>query len=146
MFFLKDLPTQRMLQRYAAEHPEMDVDKVAAALTMMRRASVLIRALDAYFAAFDLSLLRFLILIVIDREAADARLTIGDIGRRIDVSKPVMTRTLKRLADGGLIDIAPDGADKRSKVVTLTAAGQDRLARTLPGYFKMISGDMATAM
>ncbi|WP_166350986.1 MarR family transcriptional regulator [Phytoactinopolyspora limicola] len=142
MFLLKELPSRQMMDRYGSRYPDMDVQAVEDALTMMRRASLLIRDLEAYFSGFNLSLLRFLILIVIDREPDRASLTMGEIGERLDVSKPVMTRTIKTLEGDGLITVTQGGQDKRSKVITPTERGKHALDEVLRGYFKLISAFM----
>ncbi|EIA2085013.1 hypothetical protein V4X21_004664 [Escherichia coli] len=68
MFFLKELPTRQMLDSYQKRFPAMKIDMVESALMLLRQASLLIRILDAYFAKHNLSQLRFLILVVLDRE------------------------------------------------------------------------------
>ncbi|WP_027258336.1 MarR family winged helix-turn-helix transcriptional regulator [Leisingera aquimarina] len=141
MFFLKDLPSQQMVGTYAQAYGA-DPDHITSALLMMRRASLLIRSLDAFFAVHGLSQLRFLVLIVIDREPERASLTPNEIAQRIDVSKPVMTRTLQSLQKDGLITLSASPSDGRSKEAALTADGLQRLQDTLPGYFKLLSGEM----
>jgi len=141
MFFLKELPSRQMVETYAAAHG-VEAERVEGALGLMRRASLLIRRLEAYFAAHDLSQLRFLILIVIDREPERHALTIGEITERLDVAGPVVTRTLRSLAEDGLIAIAPDAQDRRTRHVGLTPTGQAKLASVLPGYFRIIDEAM----
>lgn len=142
MFFLKELPSRDMLRAYQARFPEMNAKSVGEALHMLRRASILIRKLDAYFARHGLSQLRFLILIVIDREPERKGLTSTAILKRLDVSKPVLSRTLQALEADGLIKTAPHGEDKRSRLVRLTAEGQERLYALLPSYYQLIEDFM----
>ena len=144
MFFLKQLPSRQMVESFLEIHPGAQPDNIQNALKMMRRASVLVRRIDHYFAEHDLSQLRFLILIVISREPDRNSLKIHEIIDRIDVSKPVMTRTLNALAVEGLVQIDDDPTDKRSKTVSLTAQGQQKLSRLLPGYFALLNGYMET--
>lgn len=139
MFFLRDLPSRLMVEGYAARHDDLDVDAIQDALVLMRRASLLVRRLEAYFAEHDLSQLRFLVLIVIDREPERDSLSVTEIAERLDVSKPVMTRTLARLVGDGLITIETDLDDARAKVVRLTEAGRTTLSDVLPGYFTLLS-------
>lgn len=142
MFFLKDLPTQQMVETYATPFGA-NPDSVHDALVMLRRASLLIRRIEAYFAQHDLSQLRFLVLIVVDREQEDQSLTPNEIAQRIDVSKPVITRTLQTLQKDGLITVSNSPTDGRSKRVKLTELGQKRLHGSLPGYYQILSEDMA---
>ncbi|UWQ27505.1 MULTISPECIES: MarR family winged helix-turn-helix transcriptional regulator [unclassified Leisingera] len=141
MFFLKDMPSQQMVGTYAKAYGA-DPDHITSALMMMRRASLLIRSLDAYFALHGLSQLRFLVLIVIDREPDRTSLTPNEIAQRIDVSKPVMTRTLQSLQKDGLITLSNNPSDGRSKEAALTPDGHQRLQDTLPGYFKLLSEEI----
>ncbi|MCQ8186133.1 MarR family winged helix-turn-helix transcriptional regulator [Parvularcula maris] len=139
MFFLKELPTRLMIEGYAAKHASLDADAVEDALGLMRRASLMVRRLEAYFAEHGLSQLRFLVLIVIDREPHRDGLSVGEITDRLDVSKPVMTRTVAHLVESGLIAVEADPNDARGKVVRLTPAGRAKLAEVLPEYFVLLS-------
>lgn len=141
MFFLKDLPSQQMVETYAGAYGA-DPQEVYGALVMMRRASLLIRKIEGYFATHGLSQLRFLVLIVVDREPEDQSLTPNEISQRIDVSKPVMTRTLQSLEKDRLITLTTNPADGRSKQVKLTPLGQERLHSSLPGYYQILSEEM----
>jgi DNA-binding MarR family transcriptional regulator len=143
VFFLKELPTQQMLQNYGARFSGMDVDAVDAALRLLRRASLLMRELEAYFAARGTSQTRFLAMIMIDREPDQAGLLPSEIAGRLDVSRPVVTDTIKALERAGLLGSTRDGVDARAKRVSLTAEGRAALADLLPGYFKLIADFMA---
>lgn len=50
--------------------------------------------------------------------------TPAQLADAFQVSRATMTNTLKRLEAGGLIAVAPDPADGRSKRVTITAEGR----------------------
>jgi DNA-binding MarR family transcriptional regulator len=45
------------------------------------------------------------------------------------VKRPTATRTLRVLSEDGLVERTPDPEDGRSAVVSITAAGRDRLRR-----------------
>ena len=142
MFFLKDLPSRRMVEGYADRFDSVDPARVLGALSLMRTGSLLIRKLEAYFASYDLSQLRFLILILIDREPDRTTLAVSEIAGRLDVSRPVVTRTLQTLREAGLIAIAASEDDARSREVSLTRSGESKLAEVLPGYFSILHGAM----
>lgn len=137
MFFLKELPTREILERYHERFPNMKVDMVENALLLMRQASILLRKLDEYFSKHDFSQLRFLIAVIIDREQGK-QLTASDILKKLDVSKPVMTRTLKTLEASGMIVFSEHERDKRAKLIALTPKGKDKLQAILPGYYETI--------
>lgn len=138
MFFLKDLPTKAMIQGYQQKYHELDVTQVEQALQTMRQASLMIRQLEEYFAKHNLSQLRFLILMVIDREPTRNELTAIEIAQRLDVSKPVLSRAIKRLVDDGVLNCEENTQDKRAKCLSLTESGKTLLTQVLPNYFKLL--------
>ena len=139
MFFLKELPSSRMVEGYAELNPSLDVDAARNALRSMRQASLMVRQIEACLAEHGLSQLRFLVLIVIDREPDRDHLGVTEIANRLDVSKPVVTRTLSRLVADDMIRIETDPADARAKLVRLTAEGRAKLEAVLGPYFALLT-------
>lgn len=131
-----------MIDGYVSATGVGDVDTVAQALSMMREASQLGRLLDAYFGNHNLSQLKFHILIVIDREPETDSLRQSEINQRLDVSKPVLHRTVASLLNEGLLVRSDDTEDLRAHRLALTDAGKTVLAAILPGYFETISNFM----
>ncbi|GAA5443589.1 hypothetical protein Misp06_01766 [Microbulbifer sp. NBRC 101763] len=142
MFFLKELPSQQMVEGYAKQFSVNNPKAIQDALTIMRDASLLLRELESYFSDHGTSQLRFLIMIVIDREPERNSLLVSEIAERIDISRPVMTRTLKSMVEDRLITIKADSSDGRAKCVALATDGKYFLQKILPGYFRMISNFM----
>jgi DNA-binding MarR family transcriptional regulator len=138
MFFLKELPTRQMLEAYQTRFPDMKIDTVESALRLLRQASLLLRILDAYFAKHNFSQLRFLILVVLDREIDRGGLMSSEVAARLDVSRPVMARTLKTLSDDEMLDFDEHDADGRAKLIRLTPKGRRTLQEVLPGYYREI--------
>lgn len=145
MFFLKELPTRHMLESYQRRFPEMKIDTVEAALRLLRQASLLMRVLDAYFVKHGLSQLRFLILVVLDREPDRSGLTASEVAARLDVSRPVMTRTLQALSTDAFLTFREHDTDGRVKQIRLTAKGRNTVHDVLPGYYQEIEQFMAAA-
>lgn len=139
MFFLRELPTRMMIDGYVSTTGVGDVDAVARALSMMREASQLERLLDAYFNSHNLSQLKFHILIVIDREPETDSLRQSEINQRLDVSKPVLHRTVTSLLKDDLLARRDDPEDSRAHRLALTDKSKTALAAILPGYFETIS-------
>lgn len=139
MFFLKDLPSRAMVDHYAKHHATLEPDAALGALHRMREASLMVRHLEAFFATHSLSQLRFLVLIVIDREPDRDALSVTEIVNRLDISKPVMTRTLAKLSQDGLVSMKAAASDARSKKVSLTELGKRKLTDILPDYFEQLS-------
>lgn len=131
-----------MIDGYVSSTGVGNTDVVAQALSMMRAASQLGRLLDAYFNAHNLSQLKFLILVVIDREPETDSLRQSEINQRLDVSKPVLHRTVSSLLDAGLLVRSEDSADSRAHRLALTDSGKTVLKTVLPGYFEAISDFM----
>lgn len=142
MFFLKELPSEKILERYASRFPEMDIDKTREALHMMRNASLLIRDLENYFRGYNFSMTRFLILIVLDREQEAETFTISDLVSRLDISKPVITTTAKRLSQDKMIRFDKNDSDARFKKIQITKKGRDFILTIMPGYYKIINKHM----
>jgi DNA-binding MarR family transcriptional regulator len=57
-------------------------------------------------------------------------LTPSELAVRERIQRPTVTRILARLEEGGLVSRAPDPADRRSSLVTATAAGRALLAES----------------
>lgn len=143
MFFLRELPTRQMLQNYHDRYPNMDAQAVDDALRLLRRGSLLMRELEAYFTVHRLSQTRFLTMIVIDREPEQKGLLPSEIADRLDISRPVVTDTIKALAHVGLLSSVQAVEDGRAKRIFLTSDGHAALANLLPGYFALIADFMA---
>lgn len=139
MFLLRDLPTRSMIERYAAAHAPGKAATIEQTLAALRQASRLIRRLDTFFAAHDISLLRFLILMVIDREPNRDWLTFSEIADRIDVSRPVLSRTIKSLRAAELLTETADTKDARITRLSISADGQARFDSLLPDYFAILA-------
>ena len=139
MFFLAELPTRQMIDSYANRFAPGHGEVIGEMLVLLRQASTLIRQLDAYFAAHDLSQLKFLILIVIDREPDRDWLSLSEIAGRLDVSRPVVSRTVRALVEGELLSERPEPTDKRSSQLHITLKARARLEAVLPGYFEIIA-------
>ena len=99
---------------------------------MMRSASLLIRKVEHHFSAHGVSQLKFLVLVVIDRETGRTGLRHSEVGDRIDVSKPVPSRVIRSLVGEGLLSEAKDADDARSLRLRITQAGKDKLAEVFP--------------
>ncbi|MCG8492119.1 MAG: MarR family transcriptional regulator [Sneathiellales bacterium] len=140
MFFLKKLPTRDMVESYTKtiSKDEKDPDIILSRLNGLREASLLIRKLDDFFAGHGLSQLRYLIMIVIDREPERSSLSHKEIGERIDVSKPVITRTLNSMIEDGYLQSKRDKNDGRARYYSLSDQGKLKLHDLLPAYFALI--------
>ncbi|PSJ40993.1 bifunctional helix-turn-helix transcriptional regulator/GNAT family N-acetyltransferase [Allosphingosinicella deserti] len=55
--------------------------------------------------------------------------SIGEIAQAMRMSQPAITRNVDRLVRSGLVDVLPSRADRRQRVVSLSIAGREALAR-----------------
>jgi DNA-binding MarR family transcriptional regulator len=55
-------------------------------------------------------------------------LTPSELAAREKIQRPTATRVLARLGEAGLVERAPDPDDRRSSLVSITAAGHELLA------------------
>ncbi len=138
MFFLKYLPTQSLILNYSEHFPAGAEPQIASKLEMLREASVLLRDLEDFFRERDFSLTRFLICVILDRARAQGGLQHSEIVDRIDVSSPVISRSLKSLIDDKLVAVESDADNKRIKRNRLTEAGQECLQSLMPGYYEIL--------
>lgn len=145
MFFLNDLPSSDMIAGYVSKTKSGDVSQIETALKRMREASLLVRQIDKYFSETGLSQLKFLILVVIDREPNATSLRASEINQKLDVSKPVLHRTIQSLLMVGLLEQIDDPEDRRASRLKLTDEGASKLLAVIPGYFDTISRFMDNA-
>mgnify|MGYP001191920330 CR=1 FL=1 len=138
MFFLKYLPTQSLILNYQEHFPDGAEPKIASRLEMLREASLLLRDLEDFFRAHDFSLTRFLICVILDRADEQGGLQHSEIVERIDVSSPVISRSLKSLIDEGFVSVESETEGRRTKRNRLTDAGKARLQSLMPGYYEIL--------
>ena len=83
----------------------------------------------------------------LSREQAEAGMSIGDLARYLMVSRQNLSGLIGRMERDGHVAIAPDGQDRRSRVVTMTPSGRELWqAQALPkihAYYEDILGDFS---
>ncbi|WP_316013893.1 MarR family winged helix-turn-helix transcriptional regulator [Roseobacter sp. HKCCA0434] len=134
MFFLKDLPSDDMIARVGAGL-DIDPSRIRDRLGALRAASVLMRRIEQYLAMHGLSQTQFLVLMVIEREPARDSLQSSEIAARLDISRPVLSKTLATMERSGLIRRQGDG---RRAPIAPTETGRARFDALLPGYFALL--------
>lgn len=60
----------------------------------------------------------------LSRSKAAGGMSVGDLARYLKVSRQNLSGLLSRMERDGHIGIAPDGRDRRSRLITMTASGQ----------------------
>lgn len=98
-------------------------------LHVQRAARALARRFDEDLRPFDLTNGQFSLLMSLNRPAPAG---MGSVAQVLAMDRTTLTAALKPLERRGLLKISVDPADKRSRLLTLTAAGRRLLAKALP--------------
>jgi len=98
-------------------------------LHVQRAARALARRFDDVFRPLDVTSGQFSLLMSLNRPEAP---TLGNVATVLAMDRTTLTAALKPLERRGLVKIAVDKEDRRSRRLTLTAAGRALLARALP--------------
>ncbi len=60
----------------------------------------------------------------LSREPAEGGMSVGDLARYLMVSRQNLSGLLSRMERDGHVSIAPDGRDRRSRLITMTQSGR----------------------
>jgi DNA-binding MarR family transcriptional regulator len=94
-----------------------------------RAARALARYFDMALAPLNLSHGQFSLLVSLNRPTAP---TMGAVADLLAMDRTTLTANLKPLQRRGLLKVAVDGHDKRSRLLVLTVAGKRLLAKAVP--------------
>ena len=98
-------------------------------LHVQRAARALARRFDDVFRPFDVTSGQFSLLMSLNRPEPP---TLGNVAAVLAMDRTTLTAALKPLERRGLVKVAVDREDRRSRRLTLTAAGRALLAKALP--------------
>ena len=98
-------------------------------LHVQRAARALARRFDDVFRPFDVTSGQFSLLMSLNRPEPP---TLGNVATVLAMDRTTLTAALKPLERRGLVKVAVDKDDRRSRRLTLTGAGRALLAQTLP--------------
>ena len=83
----------------------------------------------------------------LSREQAGGAMSIGDLAKYLMVSRQNLSGLISRMERDGHVAVAPDGRDRRSRLVTMTASGKHVwhvLARPkILAYYEEVLGDFS---
>ena len=100
-------------------------------LHVQRAARALARRFDEVLRPFDLTNGQFSLLMSLNRPAPPP---MGPVASLLAMDRTTLTAALKPLERRGLVKIAPDPADRRSRVLNLTPQGHELLLRAVPAW------------
>jgi DNA-binding MarR family transcriptional regulator len=98
-------------------------------LQTQRTARSLARRFDAALAPLELTNGQFSLLMSLNRREPAS---MGDVAALLAMDRTTLTAALKPLQRRGLVKVTQDKADRRSRRLSLTRAGQASLQRALP--------------
>lgn len=98
-------------------------------LATQRAARTLARRFDDAFRPLDLTNGQFSLLMSLNRPEPP---TLGSVANLLAMDRTTLTAALKPLERRGLLAVAPDAADRRSRRLGLTSEGMALLARAVP--------------
>jgi DNA-binding MarR family transcriptional regulator len=98
-------------------------------LHVQRAARSLARRFDEALRPFELTNGQFSLLMSLNRPEPPP---MGPVASLLAMDRTTLTAALKPLESRGLVDISQDPSDRRSRILTLTAKGQDLLIRAFP--------------
>lgn len=85
----------------------------------------------------------------LSRPEAEGGMSVGDLARYLMVSRQNLAGLISRMERDGRISSAPDGRDRRSRLITMTASGsQVWMAQALPkiqGYYEQALDGFSTS-
>jgi DNA-binding MarR family transcriptional regulator len=117
-------------EAWRREYPGVDVSTLPP-LVRLARLSLLIEAFQhQVLEPFDLTPSDYGVLAMLRRAGDPYQLSPSDLTNRLQRSSGGMTKILKRLTSGGLVERTPDPNDGRGSLVRITASGhavQDRV-------------------
>ena len=119
------------LASWTRERPDLDFAVMGTFLRLAQIMRLATRGIDDVFAPHGIALGEFDVLAALRRNGAGTTMTPSQLARVAMVSPGGMTNRLDRLERAGLISRAPDPADRRGSLVTLTAAGHEVADRTV---------------
>ena len=102
-------------------------------LAVQRAARALARRFDDAMRSMDLTHGQFSLLMSLNRPEPPS---IGEVAHFLAMDRTTLTANLKPLERRGLLKVAVDKADRRSRRLTLTAAGHALLIEALPVWKK----------
>ncbi|HET7150096.1 MAG TPA: MarR family transcriptional regulator [Candidatus Acidoferrum sp.] len=102
-------------------------------LHVQRAARALARRFDEALRPIGLTNGQFSLLVSLNRPKPPG---MTSVARLLAMDRTTLTAALKPLRRRGLVRITPDPADRRGRLMTLTAKGQKSLARAVPIWRK----------
>lgn len=145
MILPRDLPKHDALRRLAQHHPDLSDDALLTYLEVFRAGERLRAEAERRLAAQGISHGRFMVLVVLNREASRES-TPSRLAEDLGVTKATVTGLLSAMEADGLVVRTPCPDDRRACRVRLTDLAETRLREILPDHLAEVAratGDLA---
>lgn len=117
--------------QWVEQRPDLDFSAMGVIARLARLTAVGGRAIDRVFESAGVDRGEFNVLASLRREGAPFQLTPSELTDRDLTTRGGMTKRLDRLESRGLVVRRANGADRRSLLVSLTAAGLEVIDRLI---------------
>ncbi len=119
------------MSKRVAPEITLEVRDTCLCLHAQRAARTLARRFDDALRPYGLTNQQFSLLMSLNRPRPPA---IGPVAQFLAMDRTTLTAALKPLEREGLVTVAPDPGDRRSRLLTLTAKGHAALLRAVPAW------------
>ncbi|GAB2868250.1 MarR family transcriptional regulator [Actinocorallia aurea] len=130
-----DDAVDRMIAQWRVARPDLDPSPLGIVGRVHRLNRIVEREMGRYYARFGLDGPEFDVLAALRGSGGEGTLTAGELLRASTVTSGAITNRIDKLVRKGLVERAPDPADRRSVVVALTGPGRALVDDMLGGYF-----------
>ncbi|MBE1237254.1 MarR family transcriptional regulator [Phaeovibrio sulfidiphilus] len=142
MFTLRDLPSRKTIDDFAARYGNPDAEGLETWLVWASATSEMLSAFERNLQrTCGISQTQLFVLILLKRNPDG--LGIGALASRVSVTSQTMTRVVDRMERDGLCRREPDPQDRRAQLVQLTAEGDRMLEVALPFHYQWVADLMS---
>jgi DNA-binding MarR family transcriptional regulator len=139
MFPIHEIPELDELRAKVAElNAPFKPEQMHAFLHLLKTSAIISRALEDFFARYDLNLARFSILALLFFRFPEG-LTSSEMAAKRAVSKATLTSLMDIMAREKLIVRLPDPNDRRRRVIRLTTVGHAKMRELVPPYQQFVN-------
>ncbi len=142
MFTLRDMPKYETIRAISKRYSDVDPSGIEAFLVLLRVATDLMSAGEAYLGRHGISVGRFTVLMLLNRNP-EIGVSPSQLADMAGVTRATMTGLLDGLERDDYVTRQHDELDRRSMTVHLTEKAHKFLGDFLPGHFRRIAGVMA---
>lgn len=142
MFFLQDIPSDKVLKEFSEAYPDMDPLAVKTCLNLLKTGSNVLSGYEAMLNHHGLSTGRFLVLIILERNP-ELHLKPSEVAEKLGVSRATASGLIQKLEKQALISRFDDSSDRRQHLIGITEEGRALIRTILPDYYRRISAVMS---